>query len=495
MLENKEKQKIPDYDWKKFGHARKIPDYDWKKFGQQKKNKNKFISIIKKKSTPSVKSKSTSNLKKKFTPSIKKVSTKSIKKVSAKTIKKVSATAKTRKKVSTKPRKKLSIKSKKSVLKIKKDTLTRLKALWKRRKLSSKQRIILRKLRRNARYLRNTLWKTKKLLTRKPKIVFSFRRPRRISTPRRENLKRILAFVALDSGIIETKPTSAQSKQKKSKRRQHITLRIIKRNRRLFFQKIKPKLKTLKIKKFFFREKKILLDLILATNLFLGKRQKKKQIQSNLMKNYTLAIRNKHALYNVNMLMMQLRRILHLITNMYFYKELIMLNLINVPKSLPEHVQKHITQLSRPTFLVGQTKWVGGALTNYKDIYKRLYSNLTKKNKSNLNPSFLKNAIGMEGLKLSRPPQLPSLLFSAGECHWALNEAKKLKIKTVQCIESSHTTYFADINIAVSVSQFPLIILASLLKEASIFGNLSFKLYTKRSLGRRKYFKFARKQI
>lgn len=461
MLENKEKQKIPLYDWKKFGNTRKIPDFDWKKFGKTKKKKS--INSIKKKSTPSVKSKSTSNTKKKSIPSIKKVSTKT--------------------------RKKLSIKSRKSVLKIKKNTLA---ALLKIRKLSSEQRILLNKLRRNARYWRKTLLRTKKLLTRKPVIFFSFSRPRRISTPRRKKLKFIRLFQELD---LEIKPTAAQKKQKKSKRTPHITQRIIKRNRRLFFQKIKPKLKTLKIKKFFFREKKILLDLILATNLFLGKRQKKKQIQNDLMKNYTIAIRNKHALYNVNMLMMQLRRILHLISNMYFYKELIMLNLISVPKSLPEHVQKHITQLSRPTFLVGQTKWVGGALTNYKDIYKRLYSNLTKKNKTNLNQSFLKNTIGMEGLKLSRPPQLPSLLFSAGECHWALNEAKTLKIKTVQCIESSHTTYLADINIAVSVSQFPLIILVSLLKEASIFGNLSFKLYTKRSLGRRKYFKFARKQI
>lgn len=431
LVAKKRKLKIPEFDWKKFGRSARVIKGTYKIWKLKKKRKSLLARKKRKTSLIGVKKK---NNKKK-----------------------------------------------------KKKQLTK-KEFFLRNKI--KRKLYFKRL-----FFKKKLRLTKKFLGKKKKIFFFPRRPRRLEK------KTDISFELFEKkkdkrfNNLLLLPLKLQKKLANKNTKPKAKRIIVKMKPRLRFRRFKRKLRRLNLRKYFFREKQILLDLILATNLFLGKRQRKKQIQNDLMRNYMIAIRNKHAIYNVNMLMINLRRVFHIISNIYFYKQLIMLNLISQPKILAEHVEAHITNMSRPTFMVAQTKWVGGALTNYKDIYKRLYSNLNKQQKANKDLSFATQRLEMKTLKLPRPPQLPSLLFSAGECHWALNEAKKLKLKTVQCVESYHTTYFADINIAVSVSQFPLIMLVSLLKEACIFGNLSFKKYTRRSFGKRRFFKRAKKQI
>ena len=183
--------------------------------------------------------------------------------------------------------------------------------------------------------------------------------------------------------------------------------------------------------------KKLTIEKILSLNLHLGgdKLYKNKELP-----NFVIAYRTNFVVYNINLLFVKLRKILLGVSSIAFYNKLLMINTCMEPRKINDATIDYLKQLARNWFLIAAHKWIGGSLTNYKNIYKSLYS-LLRVSKKMWTVKRLKYKEAIKGLLVNRVPKLPAIFISFGDNHYGLNEARSIGIKTIQFIENDYKNY------------------------------------------------------
>jgi ribosomal protein S2 len=144
--------------------------------------------------------------------------------------------------------------------------------------------------------------------------------------------------------------------------------------------------------------------------------------------------------------------------------------------ALPNSVLNLCTKVGKRTFLLSRYRWLGGSLSNFRIILKLLYylKNLPKTLTTPKRKQYKKY---LYGFNLRKTPYLPSLFISLVDHHCSLNEAKSLGIKTIQCLQINHSSFFADINLVMGNSPLTITFFICLIKEALVLGALQDRLY------------------
>jgi ribosomal protein S2 len=198
---------------------------------------------------------------------------------------------------------------------------------------------------------------------------------------------------------------------------------------------------------------------------------------------YLVGFRHSEGVYNINILLYHLRKLLVLITNLSFYRHIILVQTVATENPLPIGLVISLKRIAKKTFLLSRFRWLGGSLSNYRIILKLLYS-LLNLPASLETPRRIRYKRYLQGFNLKRVPYLPSLSISLVDHHWSLNEAKSLGIKTVQCLQINYRSLFADINLVMGDSPATLTYLCFLFKEAIISGTLQDRVYFNKYLKR-----------
>lgn len=180
-----------------------------------------------------------------------------------------------------------------------------------------------------------------------------------------------------------------------------------------------------------------------------------------------MAVRNNHAVFNNNLLLLTLRKVLLLVSTFTLFKKQLIINSVGEHKPLSDATVGTIGYHARNRFLYSKLKWVGGTISNFRRIIRAVYFSrkLPKELETTRRIKFQKATVG---LWLRKIPQLPSLFLSLIDHHWSLNEAKTVDLKTVQIIESHYALLPAEINLFMSSSLLSTTLLIVLIKEAVV---------------------------
>jgi ribosomal protein S2 len=219
--------------------------------------------------------------------------------------------------------------------------------------------------------------------------------------------------------------------------------------------------------------KTLVIDFFLRTDFHIGGNR---QYLNKLITPYLVGFRHQFGIYNLNILLYNLRKVLVIVSNLSFYKNIILINTVTTETPLNTNFLNLCQKVARKTFLLSQVRWLGGSLSNYRRILKLLYYLIRlptsiKTRKRGRYKSYLR------GFNLKRVPYLPSLYISLVDHHWSINEAKSLGLKTIQCLQINNESIFGDINLFLGNSPLTLSSFLFLIKEAIIVGTLQDRLY------------------
>jgi ribosomal protein S2 len=180
--------------------------------------------------------------------------------------------------------------------------------------------------------------------------------------------------------------------------------------------------------------------------------------------------------------MFKLRKALLWIAFMAFSRKLIFVNTSTNSIRLEKNTIENLKVIARKRFLISAHKWIGGSLTNYRNIYKSLYS-IFRISEQILSDKRLQYKEAIKGLLVKRVPKLPALFISLGDNHYALNEARSLGLKTISCVETNYGSYlFGDITIACNMSDLVALTLFHMIQESIISGSFQDKLFFKEQI-------------
>jgi len=189
---------------------------------------------------------------------------------------------------------------------------------------------------------------------------------------------------------------------------------------------------------------------------------------------YIMGVRHNFAIFNLNILLINLRKTLNLISNLYYYRKIILVNFVPSDKKLGiQGIYK--TLAGNQDVLYTKHRWVGGTLTNYYRIHKTItnifFTKTTKKIK------FLAECRGL--IFPQRKAQIPHFLFSLAENYTAFNEAIKLKIRFAQISDTNYYGYVKNFNLFMSSSLITITFLSHLINEVAYEGKCKEHLFFK----------------
>lgn len=189
--------------------------------------------------------------------------------------------------------------------------------------------------------------------------------------------------------------------------------------------------------------------------------------------------RRKLAIYNIYNILVKLRIVFYQLSERFFYKKASLLNYVSDEKIKKyKFILKRLKNFPKRKFMVSSKKWVGGVLTNFKGIAKRILTRQRNKSpytkKQKFNVSYPRNV-----------PRLPSMVISMKNCHWTLNETKLLRINSVQFVDTHYLGSFGDTNIGMNLNFYPLLTVTTFFGEtAATIGHIGSFFYRKRLLNR-----------
>jgi ribosomal protein S2 len=240
------------------------------------------------------------------------------------------------------------------------------------------------------------------------------------------------------------------------------------------------------------KEKKLGTEIIASANMHLGSRLNK-VINPNVG-SYILAIRVKHVIYNLNVITYCFRHSFKAMALYYMFKRVMLVNLVTYDNKLLPHVESHAKDLAKRQFIITFRNWVGGTITNFKHLYKQIQASHKFRQKTE---SYLLELLHirpeLDGLRINNLPKLPAIYLSLGDCHWGLNEAKSLNLKTIQAFEITHRSFFADTNIPMSLAQPSIKTMLCLIRETITYGKKITKTFQAPIL-RRKMFRILQRR-
>lgn len=215
----------------------------------------------------------------------------------------------------------------------------------------------------------------------------------------------------------------------------------------------------------------ILIPFLMSCKFETGEKIIKKH-QNQKLKGYLIATRKDFAIYNVVTILLNLRITLKTMISRMLVKVRTIINYAG-NKKIGNMDYKPIEQFPRKEFLVTWKTWTGGTLTNFKRISKRIISRIKNKKYSPITkPIYIHYPKNI--------PKIPGFMLSASNNHWALNESKKVRVKSTQLIENSHLGYLGDINLPINTTYFSLRALTTLFVETAAYVNTFRKLRHRR---------------
>lgn len=214
---------------------------------------------------------------------------------------------------------------------------------------------------------------------------------------------------------------------------------------------------------------------ILSSMLDTGEKIKEKK-KNDLILNFFFCIRKKHAIYNINKILNGLRLTITAIAKRLEYRKTMLLNFAQPRTHATKYANyNNIALFAKTKYLVTWQKWKGGILTNFKKVSTRLISRM-------LNDKLKENKVDYHIAFPNDVPRLPAYVVNATDSHWALNESKSMGLATTQLLETSHSGYFGDINIALNTHYFGLRVVTNMLLDAEKHQKDVEKLFNKNKL-------------
>ena len=225
-------------------------------------------------------------------------------------------------------------------------------------------------------------------------------------------------------------------------------------NERLYFKRKKHQRS--------FLLKKVSLRLLVSANFHEGGLTKK---ELRHIFPYFVGERRGYGVFNLNLVVITLRRVLIMITIICRAKKRIIINTVGTLKKLVRPVVNTIARGGKNTYLYSKNKWVGGCISNFRHIIKSIYfgERTMRKIRTLRQRNFRKSS---RGLLCKKVPQIPHLFISLTDHHWSLNEAKAMRLRTIQCIDSYYPNFFADMNLFLGISTVGTLLLYKLIKES-----------------------------
>lgn len=195
----------------------------------------------------------------------------------------------------------------------------------------------------------------------------------------------------------------------------------------------------------------------------------------------------------MNIIVFKLRKFFVWAKTISAKKKLIFVNTCIQNKTLTGNILRILKRFAKRKFSISAHKWIGGSLTNYKNIYRSLRTN-SRLSKELITEKKILYIESIRRLFVSRIPRIPALFVSLGDHHDSINEARALGLKCGLFLQSDFKGYlYGDLTFGCAINPVVAITFFSLIRESIYHGKLENKLFFQISITRYLAYRFAKK--
>lgn len=235
-----------------------------------------------------------------------------------------------------------------------------------------------------------------------------------------------------------------------------------------------------KIKKKFIEDRVVLplvvISFCLIGNFLVGKKIRNNR-QNQMVKPTIIGLRGRFPIYEPQAVLETLRKTCGMLNARLILKKQALINYASKRYQKLIKFRPNYRYLSKE-FIVVFGKWVGGLLTNFKNLSRRIVLEKNIKDKeiekqkdkdNDINiTQFFKKKIDTVVYPKNQP-KFPSFFISTKNNHWPLNESKHVRLKSMQVVQLSHVGSFGDLNLLSNNSPMTTRSLTLLFEELSCY--------------------------